>query len=137
MVLRAQMTSEHVHKILPRRWRWWRAILFNIPLALVTVAVIYGILWVVPLHRLIPPYPDFPKLQAKGDLLVAALDRYHTKYGAYPPTLKDAGVAASSKTRWGDWYYTPNGNSFELTLGDYDWDGFVLSWNKTEWALNQ
>lgn len=90
-----------------------------------------------PVHRLITPYPDFQKLQAQGDVLVMALDKFAEEHGTYPPALKNAGVAAYSETQWGAWAYSPNGSYFQLSLGDYDWDGFVLTWNRNGgWWLN-
>jgi hypothetical protein len=71
------------------------------------------------------PAPDFPMLEAEGDTLRAAVERYHSEHGSYPPTLEAAGVA-SPKTRWGYWEYSLRGATYVLRVGNYDKHGFVL-----------
>jgi hypothetical protein len=72
------------------------------------------------------PQPDFPRLEAQGETLVTAIERYHSLHGSYPKELKDAGVAAP-KTRWGNWEYAIiPGGGYKLNVGKYDRHGFTL-----------
>jgi hypothetical protein len=72
--------------------------------------------------------PDFPALEAQGTPLVAAIEKYRDSHGVYPPTLEAAGLTPP-QTRFRPWRYDlrPDG-SFQIAIGDYGRDGFVLFW---------
>jgi hypothetical protein len=72
------------------------------------------------------PRPEFPGLEAQGDTLIPAIERYHSEHGVYPQTLEAAGVS-TPKTRWGHWQYAtlPDG-TYQLSVGKYDRHGFTL-----------
>lgn len=73
--------------------------------------------------------PDFPRLEAQGDLIVAALERSHATHGSFPPSLAAAGIHPE-KTRWGEWEYRISSDgTFKLRVGDYGRDGFTLWWD--------
>ena len=48
----------------------------------------------IPLFRYMGPKPSVPALQAQGQKLVNAVQRYRANQGDYPTSLEDAGVSA-------------------------------------------
>jgi hypothetical protein len=69
--------------------------------------------------------PDWDRLEADGNVLVRAIEDYHSAHGEYPPTLEAAGVHPK-KTVWGHWEYKRWENRFTLRVGDYGRYGFLL-----------
>ncbi len=81
------------------------------------------------------PRPDAAQqreLQRVGDAIVASIEAWRSSHGTYPDSLEGAGIEAQRSTN-GVWEYSVDAdrNRFELRMGDYDRDGFVLFWNST------
>ena len=66
-------------------------------------------------------------LIAEGNDIVAKLEAHKAKYGEYPQTLQEAGVA-DVQTEYGPWEYTPGDTGFRLAVGDYGKHLFSISW---------
>jgi hypothetical protein len=85
-----------------------------------------------------PPTARLPSLQAQGQVLVDAAERYKAQTGRYPNTVEQAGVA-TPVSRYGRWQYKTDsgGKSFSLSVGDYERDGFVMYWTDRGWSIDQ
>ena len=83
----------------------------------------------IPLYRYWGPKPSVPALQAQGQKLVDAVERYRANHGDYPPSLEAAGAFAPD-TGYGRWEYgrEPDG-SYYLKVGDYGLYNFVMWWD--------
>lgn len=74
------------------------------------------------------PKPNFVALEAKGNTLIAAIEDYHSAHASYPTSLASAGITRPM-TRWGRWRYrTPSSSTYSLSVGNYQWHGFTLSY---------
>ncbi len=74
--------------------------------------------------------PDFQYLEFEGNGLVDQIETFHEQHGRYPFSADEAGLTLP-ETRWGRWKYLTRdkGNSFELTIGEYQGlDPFELYW---------
>jgi hypothetical protein len=70
------------------------------------------------------------ELEKSGDRLVGALEAWRSANGRYPRDFEEGGLTTLA-TEFGTWKYYrgEDGQSFEIQLGDYDVDGWVLFWN--------
>src|SRR5688572_7099949 len=103
----------------PSAWWWLGGAVMAITFLLAAFA---GLLyWIHP--PAFYPRPDFPRLEAQGDTLIAAIEHYQSKHGHYPETLNAAGVS-TPRTGWGRWRYVirPDGR-YQLSVGRYDRHG--------------
>jgi hypothetical protein len=83
------------------------------------------------------PAPDFFKLKEEAQPLIAALEEYKAVHGLYPDSLRAVGITPPS-TCFGPWRYVVYGNRYEIAVGDYAFDGFVLYYNPNAgWELDQ
>ena len=82
--------------------------------------------------------PDFLELKEEAKALIAAIEEYKTQQGHYPASLENAGLRSPS-TSFGKWRYIPLADkTHEIQLGDYLFDGFVLSYTSHRgWSLDQ
>ena len=78
-------------------------------------------------------------LRMSGDKIVAAIEDWSARNGRYPETLEQAGITIAP-TKNGSWGYSlrTDGKSFQLSMGEYDVDGWVLYWDSREheWGLD-
>jgi hypothetical protein len=74
--------------------------------------------------------PDFDRLKAQGNTLVAAAEAYRSVHGVYPASLEVAG-AKPPWTLFGRWRYEvhDDGRSYNLQIADYGRDGFTMWYN--------
>jgi len=81
---------------------------------------------------------DLRGLEAEGDRVVAAIERYKKEDGVYPTSLEAAGINAP-KSRWGDWqYFRRSDGTYVLFMGDYAEHHFTLYWTpRSGWIRRQ
>jgi hypothetical protein len=82
--------------------------------------------------------PSYDDLCRDGDRMAAAVDRYRLANGCYPKSLEEVGVVAP-ECPYTPWRYVCYGRHYRLTVGDYDRDGFVLTYRSVsdEWYLDE
>ena len=92
----------------------------------------------VPLFRYMGPKPSVPALQAQGQKLVDAVERYRAEHGDYPPSLEEAGTFAPW-TGYGRWEYQRYPDlGYYLKVGDYGRYHFVMWWDQRNkrWSID-
>jgi hypothetical protein len=77
-------------------------------------------------------------LEAQGRSLRAAIEARRREVGAYPQRLAElASVASDSLASCGTtWTYRTNEHGYQLHLGDYGENGFVLYWAQSDSSWN-
>ena len=88
------------------------------------------------------PFPKAAQqreLESSGDRIVAELEAWRSAHGRYPSNFEEGGIATLD-TDFGTWRYLrwEDGQSFELRMGDYNVDGWVLFWNtpRRSWRMD-
>ena len=78
--------------------------------------------------------PELKDLEKNGNDIIECLEQYWRTHNHYPSSLSDAHCGVPWN-RFAEWIYAPGKNelSFELSVGVYENDGFVLSWNGGQW----
>jgi hypothetical protein len=114
--------------------RRWTIVLVGFIGAVVVAALLY------PVYRFSvsggPSDTGLRDLQAQGQSLIEAVERYKAQTGRYPQTLEQAGTSAPL-TWWGRWRYGSDGNSFTLEIGDYSDYEFLMYWDGDRWMVDK
>jgi hypothetical protein len=74
-----------------------------------------------------PSQARLDALKAEGNGILAKLEAYKARHGAYPNTLQEAGVT-NIRTKYGSWKYTVRSNGVHLSVGDYGKHLFTIWW---------
>jgi hypothetical protein len=82
---------------------------------------------------------DLRILKKHGNQIIEELEKYKSQHKQYPEAIKTAGITPPY-SRFGAWkYYNVSPDKFALSIGDYGWHMFELSWDqeKDMWYLDQ
>jgi hypothetical protein len=77
--------------------------------------------------------PSREHLRRLGNGMVVQIERYRSIHGRYPESLKAAGLSQPTYHYFGfeyELFKREEGKFFELSIGDYILNGFVLYWNR-------
>jgi len=87
-----------------------------------------------------PSHSVINELRVEGDEIIEKIEEYYKSNKNYPDSLSVIGIN-SDKDHYSGWEYTlaSDGQTFELSIGDYREYLFVMSWdsNYSEWYLDQ
>jgi len=121
----------------------WRSCSSRRGALIIGVCAIWGVgllgLWQAPTTNPSLRAGDVPLLKTQGASIVKDIEAFKERHSRFPSSLAELPRPPDS-TRYGPWQYSvsKSGGSFELSVGDYGRNGFVLYWRtkKREWFLN-
>lgn len=86
-----------------------------------------------------PSDAKFASLRSQAEPAIQAIEAYKTSHGTYPSNLTQAGIRLP-EAGYGGWKYSSHddGYRFQLSVGDYEENGFVLFWSSDyqDWYLD-